>query len=158
MYQLWTSFWQGITSTCLFRRIVSPQALKKNLVKSLLLNPLTFPTDPASSNYIACFPVHCHLTHLISTAENVAVFQRTATGFLSKSSTIYVESLANLDPTSSSTMKQCFDIIWSMNDKYKCVEQYLHHCAAIRIYFPREELQVLVCKQELISTLYQKCH
>ena len=124
----------------------------------MLLNPLTFPTDPASFNYTVCFPVHCRLTQLISTAEDVAVFQQIATGFLSESSTIYVESLANLDPTCSSTMKRCFDIIWSVNDKHKYVEQYLHHCAGIRIYFPREGVQVLVHRQELISILYQKCH
>lgn len=42
-----------------------------------------FPDWLASFNYILYFPVHFHLTRLISSAKNVAVFQQIALGFLS---------------------------------------------------------------------------
>lgn len=78
------------------------------LWKVVLLNPFSFPTDQASFNYILYFPVHCHLTRLISSAETMAIFQQIARGFLSKSSIVYNRVPANLDPTCPNTMKQWF--------------------------------------------------
>lgn len=125
------------------------------LRKVLLLNPFSFSTDYASFNYILYFPVHCHLTRLISTAENVAIFKQIATGFLFKSSIFYNRFSDNSDTTCPNTMKQWLGY-YLVSSIHNCAEQYLYQYVNIRMYFHGEG--VLNCKQELISTLYRKFH